>query len=153
MPKPIPRGVRNHNPGNIERQDGVKWQGMAADQSSDSRFVVFEAAPWGIRALARTLLTYQDQRRAADGSRIDTVREIIHRWAPPVENHTTNYVQHVSDLIGVAPDAKIDVHDYPTMALLVTAIIIHENGDNPYDLSTIREGLALAGLKPGATTA
>jgi len=149
MPTAIPRGVRNHNPGNIERQDGVEWKGMADDQSSDARFVVFRAAPWGIRALARTLLTYQDRRRAPNGSRIDTVREIINRWAPPVENHTTNYVNHVSQLIGRDPDAKIDVHDYPTMCLLVTAIIIHENGDNPYALDTIRDGLALAGLKPG----
>jgi hypothetical protein len=151
MPQPVPRGVRNHNPGNIERQDGVKWQGMAADQSSDSRFVVFESAPWGIRALACTLCTYQDHRRAANGSRIDTVREIIQRWAPPVENHTTNYVNHVSRLIGRDPDAKIDVHDYPTMRALVTAIITHENGDNPYNKATLREGLALAGLKPGAS--
>lgn len=145
----LPRGIRNHNPGNIDRRPGVQWQGMAADQSSDSRFVVFQSAIWGIRALARVLTTYQDSRRAADGSRIDTVREIIHRWAPPGENQTTAYVDQVAKRMGLDPDARINVHDYGTMLDLVTAIITHENGHNPYSLDTLREGLRLAGLKPG----
>jgi len=37
----IPRGIRNHNPGNIEKGD--PWQGLAADQSGDPRFAVFAA--------------------------------------------------------------------------------------------------------------
>ena len=28
----IPRGVRNHNPGNIDRHAETKWQGAADDQ-------------------------------------------------------------------------------------------------------------------------
>lgn len=35
MAKALPRGIRNRNPGNIERESD-RWLGMSADQSSDS---------------------------------------------------------------------------------------------------------------------
>ena len=36
----ISKGLRNCNPGNIER-DHTQWQGMAEDQSADDRFCIF----------------------------------------------------------------------------------------------------------------
>lgn len=134
-----PRGVRNHNPGNIER-NATKWQGMADDQSSDPRFIVFAEARYGIRALARTLLTYQSKYG------LDTVREIINRWAPPIENDTGAYVNAVAKSCKVAPDQKIDLDSVDVMLPLVRAIIRHENGGNPYDDAEILEGLHLAGI-------
>ncbi len=142
------RGIRNHNPGNIDRQPKVRWQGMSADQSGDRRFVVFDSPKWGIRAIARVLITYQDAREAADGSKIDTVREIIARWAPPAENDTGAYAEHVAKLIRLGVDEKIDVYDYATMRALVAAIITHENGVQPYDDATLDAGLKLAGIEP-----
>lgn len=142
------RGLRNHNPGNIDRKPGVRWQGQSADQSGDPRFVVFDHPKWGIRAIARVLITYQDKRRAADGSRIDTIREIVDRWAPPNENDTGAYAAHVSQLTRIGADDEIDVYDYATMRALVNAIIVHENGRNPYDADTLDAGLKLAGVEP-----
>lgn len=149
------RGIRNHNPGNIERIVGTRWQGMAASQP-DPRFVSFSAPEWGIRAIARTLITYQDKRRARDGSRIDTVREIIERWAPPSENNTVAYSRAVAAALGIGPDDEtVDVYRYQTMRLLVLAIIRHENGPGPrpdfgwYEPSVIDLGLSLAGIVPG----
>lgn len=143
------RGIRNHNPGNIDRQPGVKWQGQADDQSSDPRFVVFKTAPWGIRAIARVLITYQTARLARDGSRIDTIREIIDRWAPRVENNTDAYAAHVAKLTGIGADDPVDVSDYGTMFAIVTAIITHENGCQPYSHAEIEAGLFLADIVPG----
>ena len=40
----IPRGIRNHNPGNIRHGD--KWQGLSAEQT-DSSFCVFDAPEYG----------------------------------------------------------------------------------------------------------
>lgn len=142
------RGIRNCNPGNIDRHSGVRWQGQAADQSADRRFVVFDAPKWGIRAIARVLITYQDARQAADGSKIDTIREIVARWAPPVENDTGAYAAHVAALTRIGVDQKIDVYDHATMKALVAAIIAHENGYQPYDDATIDAGLKLAGIEP-----
>lgn len=136
----LPRGIRNHNPGNIER--GAPWQGLAADQSSDPRFAVFSHQKWGIRAIARVLVTYQDKHG------IRTVRRILDRWAPSTENDTTAYIRHVAARLGVKPSTTIDVHDYATMRPLVEAIIKHENGTQPYSPAEIDEGLRLAGIEP-----
>ena len=120
------RGLRNHNPGNIERQPGVRWQGMAEDQRGDARFVVFAEPKWGIRAICRTLITYQDARFARDGSRIDSVREIVERWAPPGENDTKAYVAAVAKAAGRGLGDPVDVYDWATMRAIVVAIIGHE---------------------------
>jgi hypothetical protein len=139
MTNAITRGIRNNNPGNIDR-DGTPWQGMADDQSSDKRFIVFKSAPYGIRALARVIVTYQDKHG------LSTVRRIIGRWAPPVENDTEAYVDAVAASVGVGPDDVINVHDFNVMKPLVKAIIKHENGVQPYADSVINYGLTLAGI-------
>lgn len=152
-----PRGIRNFNPGNIRHAQGVRWQGMAATQQ-DNQFVQYLNPRWGIRAMARVLITYQDKRLAANGSRIDTVREIVERWAPPTENNTDAYVISVARALGLDPDVEsVDVYDFNIMRALVTVIIRHENGAGPlpggrwYGDTVIAEGLSLAGIERGIT--
>lgn len=146
------RGIRNNNPGNIEK--GSPWQGllprdqMKLDQLSESRFCVFKEPKWGIRAIARILIHYQDKTLAADGSPIDTVKEIVDRWAPPVENDTDAYVAHVRDQLDLMVGQQIDVHGFRIMRGLVKAIIMHENGVQPYTETQIDAGLILAGIEP-----
>lgn len=132
-----PRGIRNHNPGNIDRTVD-KWQGMAADQSSDSRFVVFAAPQWGIRALVKVLLSYQRKHG------IKTIRGIINRWAPPVENNTDAYVNQVAKACGVDPDDTIDIENKAVLRAMVSSIIKHENGQQPYGAGVIDLGIDLA---------
>ncbi len=91
-----PRGIRNFNPGNIRHAKGTRWQGMSANQN-DSAFVQFTGPQWGIRAIARTLITYQDKHA------LRTIRQIISRWAPPSENNTESYIRQVAARVGVAP--------------------------------------------------
>ena len=93
------RGIRNNNPGNIRL--GAGWQGMA-DEQTDHDFVVFKAPEWGIRAIAKILLS--DARNG-----ITNVRGIINRWAPPVENNTDAYIAAVSNQLQVNPDQYIDI--------------------------------------------
>lgn len=149
------RGIRNNNPGNIEI--GAPWQGlmprerMTAAQAAETRFCVFEDPTWGIRAIARILITYQDKRRARDGSPIDTLEEIIERWAPPSENDTDAYVRHLRQVLGIEPGRQLDVHRYETMRALVIGIVRHENsGQQPYTDAQIDKGLVLAGIQPPA---
>lgn len=151
MAKPLSRGIRNNNPGNI--RVGAPWQGlmpradMTEAQAAESSFCVFSSPKWGIRAIAVTLITYQDKRLADDGSKIDTIREIIYRWAPPVENKSASYAEHVAVIASIGLDDRLDVRDYATMRGLVEGIITHENGVQPYDDVTIREGLKAAGVE------
>lgn len=151
------RGVRNNNPGNIRRVRGVTWQGQAADQT-DAEFVTFQSVEYGVRALARTLLTYNK----AHG--LHSVRGIINRWAPPkgdrngsapggeYRQNTAGYIDAVAKELGLAlgttinVDARLDVDSYRVMRPLVVAIIAHENAGHRYPDRVITEGLRLAGV-------
>jgi hypothetical protein len=132
------RGERNKNPGNLDRIPGQHWQGMSLDQSGDPRFVVFDTPLWGIRALARTLLTYY---RKHDR---DTPRKIINRWAPPNENDTNAYVNNVAKLLQLGPDEVFAVDSEPMLTILAKAIIQHENGRCIYDDTTIADAVRKA---------
>lgn len=132
-----PRGVRNNNPGNI-RHSNDKWVGKSAEQT-DPDFVQFEQPQYGIRALAKILLTY-------DKKGLNTVAKIIGRWAPSNENDTAAYVKNVADQLGVSPDEPLDIDDYTTMYALVTAIIKHENRNYEYPEKLVRDALRMAGV-------
>lgn len=138
------REERINNPGGIERAPNTVWKGASPDQSADSRFVVFTSPVWGIRALARTLLTYSRVYPQDTPRDIDTVREIVSRWAPPTENDTDAYVQAVAKTTGFLPDQTIDVTDPEVMASLVIAIIRQENGRNSYHRDEIEDGVQRA---------
>lgn len=132
-----PRGIRNNNPGNIDRT-AEKWQGMAADQSSDSRFVVFSAPVWGLRALAKVLLSYQRKHG------LRTPAAIIGRWAPPVENDTGAYARQVAKALGVGVGDQIDLQQPETLQRILPAIVQHENGQQPYPTALVAEAVRLA---------
>lgn len=135
-----PRGIRNNNPGNI-RHSKVRWVGKAPDQP-DQDFVTFTAPEYGIRAICRTLLTYQNI------DQCKTIRQLIDRWAPPYENNTAAYVTAVSQDCGVGPDEPVNVQMAAVMTPLVEAIIRHENGQQPYPPDLIAKALSLAGIGP-----
>lgn len=150
--KNVPRGIRNNNPGNIDRGKD-QWQGLAADQSSDPRFCVFSDPTWGIRALARVLISYQDKYN------IRTIKDIISRWAPGNENDTDAYVLMVSKQTGLSPNVRLDLHEYQFMEPVVQAIIRHENGRGPlgtpntwYGQDVIDVALSRAGIVKKAST-
>lgn len=137
MTRKLPRGIRNNNPGNIDRT-AEKWQGMADDQSSDSRFIVFVSPEWGIRAMAKILRNYGKKYG------INSVDGIINRWAPPVENDTGSYVRQVAEALGVDKHERINLEDPAILVSLIKSIIKHENGIQPYDDSQIAEGVRRA---------
>lgn len=128
------RGIRNNNPGNI-RHSANRWQGMSAQQT-DAAFVQFDAPEYGIRALSKLLDTYSNIYG------LKTVRGIINKYAPAVENNTSAYASAVAAALGVSPDAQIDVQ--ARKADLVQAIIKHENGIQPYALAVIDTGVTMA---------
>jgi hypothetical protein len=114
-----PRGLRNNNPGDI-KDDGTAWQGVTG---SDGTFYIFKDISWGLRALARDLITKIN----SDG--LNTIRLIINKYAPPVENETTAYVQSVSDDTGIDADGPLTA-DGPTIHNIMRAIINHEIGQD-----------------------
>ncbi len=144
----ISRGIRNNNPGNIDFNPRNDWQGQIGIEEgvTKPRFARFDAPENGIRALAKLLINY----RGKDGmpgvglQGIDTVRETINRWAPSVENNTEAYIKQVSAAAGVMPNESITIRDSRVLLAVVTAIIKHENGGNPYAPAVIAEGVRRA---------
>lgn len=130
-----PRGVRNNNPGNVMK-GGDNWQGEV--QGNDPRYATFASPEAGIRAMGKTLLTYQDKHG------LNSVEAIIARWAPATENNTVAYAATVAKEMGVKPGAALNLHDSDTLAKLTRAMIRVENGTQPYTDQQIATGLAAA---------
>jgi hypothetical protein len=121
-----PRGIRSFNPGNIEY--GPFTRGMGAT-GSDGRFATFATMVEGVCALARLLIVYYDKPFA---NKIDTVREVIERWAPSSENDTNAYVMAVCKLCEVGPDDILNLREYNTLYWLTCAIGEHECGHRAF---------------------
>lgn len=135
------RGIRNNNPGNIRRSID-KWQGLAdPDHQTDPDFFIFQTPIYGIRAIARILITYQDKYG------LQGVKGIIKRWAPPSENNTDAYIAAVVKNTGMGDYDGIDMHKYADLKMLVKAIILQENGQQPYTDTQIDKALVLAGVE------
>lgn len=134
----IPRGIRNNNPLNIRRSKD-KWKGMRALQS-DAQFVQFESLEWGWRA-AFYLLT----RTYYHKYRLFTIRAIVTKWAPAIENNTKAYIANVSRLTGIGPDEPIGIpSERPARWMMVgVAMAIQENGIESLDYFAMMRGWEL----------
>lgn len=129
-----PRGIRNNNPGNIRHSPGVPWQGQSLVQTDDA-FVQFDTAAYGLRAIVRVMRSYEREG-------IATLQAAVDRWAPPNENNSAAYVAAVCSgcSIGATDVISLDT----IMRPLIAAIVQHENGQQPYTMDEINQGIALA---------
>lgn len=131
------RGERNNNPGNI-RPAGYTWQGQVGiDSGSMGSYLIFSSPEYGIRAIAKDLLT-----KFSRG--LDTVRKIITAYAPPSENPTESYISAVSSSMGVMSFTTLNLRDVSTLTNFVYAIIKHENGRVIYTPAQVAEGVSMA---------
>ena len=116
------RGLKNNNAGNIVHSD-IKWKGLAPVQN-DPTFVTFSTPEAGISAIYKNLLSYRR-------NGLDTIDKIIRTWS---KTDQAAYVKNVSNALKINPNSKVPLDAYP---LLVKAIIVQENGLNPYPDSLI----------------
>lgn len=136
-------GVSRNNPGNLRYNAADKWQGLA-DDPSDGTFFVFKDPIYGIRAMACTLIAYQDKHNC------ETVPDFISRWAPPSENATQAYSNFVAAYMEVTSNTQIDVHVYGNLRPMIEAIIQQENGkiwSTYYASAQLDKALVLAGIE------
>lgn len=113
------RGLRNNNPGNI-RLSNARYLGEV--DSTDSAFKQFKSMAYGYRAMFVLLHTYQRKHH------LNTIAEMISRYAPAVENHTEKYIQAVSDWSGVPATSRITATNGDIMVPIVAAMSRVENG-------------------------
>lgn len=135
--KPIPRGLRLNNPGNLKEleNDRTRWKGERA-VDSDPIFEEFVDDFHGIRAIGRVLDSYR--RRG-----IDTVEQIINTYAPGSENDTHSYIRSVVRNTGFTENTIVD-RSRGNMPDLVAAIILQEQGEQPFSKQFIKAALEAA---------
>ena len=141
-----PRGIRNNNPLNI-RHSANQWQGVREEQT-DKSFVQFKSRAYGYRAAWKTLQSYYN--RFCQQSKAFTVRNIIHRWAPPNENDTEAYIRTVLTLSGIGAQENLlppeNVDSYSRLSKMIAAMTCIECGIrmNQVDEEAIFQGYKLA---------
>lgn len=132
----LSRGLRVNNPGNI-RISPTPWHGKVTP-SRDSEFETFDTMENGVRAMTRLILTYHQKYG------LNTISDIITRYAPPSENATDAYIHAVSDAVGIDPDATLNFTDKTEISSLMSAIINHEQGNMPLTMAQIDSGVSAA---------
>jgi hypothetical protein len=148
---PVPRGIKNNNPGNLRASDSFTWQGQIG--VDDKGFCVFDTSINGIRALIINAFRLQEQ-----GD--NTLYSFGLTWAPPADNNgTTDYGLNLASQIGVDPNAQFDLGTgSPFTAIQLAKAICHnENGIDPYDDSTYSQasdmGLQYVSINPRGANA
>lgn len=143
--KKLPRGVRNCNPGNIRRplkelEDRDKFIGEIRP-SRDPDFRTFVTMAYGYRAMHYLL------RRYKNSYQLNTLEQMIYRWAPPTDNNKTEaYVDFVAKRAGIGRDQIVDVSNMTVMCRIVEAMAIMECGGRTGwepDMNEIRDGWIL----------
>lgn len=120
------RELRLNNPMGI-KYSSDKFQGEVRP-SSDAVFKQFITEVEGIRAGAKILLTYFNLYS------LNTVAQIIARWAPGNENDTEAYIADVVQRTGFYENQIVNLIDSNVLKKLVAAIIYHENGQEADNL-------------------
>ena len=132
------RSVRNNNPGNI-RANSTDWNGAVG---SDGSFVIFDSPEKGVRAMAKTLETYQNKHG------LTTPSQIINRYAPASENNTNAYISALESA-GFPANEPIDLSADPVKhKKFIEAMIKHEGGQEALDKfgqgNIISDGIRMA---------
>lgn len=112
-----PLGLRNNNPGNL-RPSLIPWMGQIG---SSGNFCQFKDLSYGLRAMAVDL----SNKITKDG--LDTITDIITKYAPPSENNTQAYINSVASYTGWNANDTIDFNS-GNLATLMKAQIKVEQG-------------------------
>lgn len=129
----LDRGLRNHNPGNLE--GNTPWQGAAGH---DGPYIIFDTDADGLRALAINILNQQRLHK------LNTVTQIIEKFAPPSENNTLAYIDAVCKHVGCKPAEVLDLDDPTILARFVQAVVAHENSGYAYAVNDVITAVSAA---------
>jgi hypothetical protein len=107
-----PISERNLNPGNLRAWGNAPIVGGFAKFGSEEE---------GLRAMARQLQIYQTR------DKLNTIQEIIKKYAPPNENVTSKYIENVASRTGFAATQELNLSDVGTLSKLMSAMTKQEN--------------------------
>lgn len=107
-----PRGIRNNNPLNIERNN-ISWLGLRSMQT-DNRFCQFVSMDYGIRAACLIFRTYIQKHRC------HTISDVIRRWCP--DETATAYIESVCRDCKIPPSYQVDWKNRNSTSMLLQAM-------------------------------
>ena len=122
-------GLRNNNPGNLERSPDYFGKLKGAGYGDKKRFAIFDTMFHGIRAIGVDIRKKLDPLRDKSmGGQLHNIEQIIRAYAPGNENKTQEYIKKVEDWTGIPRGQQLSARsDKAQMRLLVAAIIRAEN--------------------------
>lgn len=83
--------IKRNNPSNIRYSIFNQWIGQVKNEDG---YVVFDTLDNGTRAMLKLVSNY-----ISDGR--NTIEKIVSKWCPPSECNTENYIQFMSDNMGI----------------------------------------------------
>ena len=87
-------GYRNRNPGNVRYDGASRWDGMVSNPRQND-FIQFENDHYGIRSIARNVLTQYER------GDYNTISGLLNSYAPRNQNNTQAYINHLTNVLGV----------------------------------------------------
>ncbi|PRP68615.1 hypothetical protein BUE93_21485 [Chromobacterium amazonense] len=138
-----PRGIRNNNPGNLQY---VGQAGAVKEGGAGGRFAVFATPQAGLDAMAQQLKRYAN-------SGLTSISDIANKWAPASENNTAAYVAAVAKRMGVDGKQSLDLSRAEVLRSLMDAMIVQENGRNPYARQMLSASASAAASYTGKSQA
>lgn len=109
-------GFRNNNPGNVK---GTNWLGQTG--IDEHRHAVFQRPEYGLRAIAVTLVRYQEKHG------LKTIRQIVNRYC---RKNRGRYARYLATELNVGVDEALEVRKH--LPTLMKSIVMFENGIQPY---------------------
>lgn len=143
--------VRNINPGNVTANTERAYLGQTGlEKRKDGKgyYARFATKEAGVAAIVNRLFRYNDPKQNASDSigGKQTLREIIHVYAPKSENNTDDYINFLSKKTGIGPDEKFSLREHPEILNeLIPWIIKREDHNNAksYTKENIEKGIEI----------
>ncbi|WP_147200787.1 hypothetical protein [Pantoea sp. CCBC3-3-1] len=136
------RNFRNNNFGNLQYvgQKGARLEN--ANAKGERRFARFDTPEEGFRALGDQLMSYYNGTSKAVGyQKLQSVGQIIPKFAPESENNTKAYMATLSKQLGVGVNDKLNLQDPAVMTKVMRAISTVEGGNPTVTDAFIQKGL------------
>lgn len=119
-----PRGIRNHNPGNVRASPAFKWMGQIGTDAKG--FIINKDPVFGLRQIMVIFHNYQLHHN------LRSTYQLITRWAPNTENDTADYARFMAGRLFVALNDPIDIRD--VWCRWTHGIVMYECGQDPYSI-------------------
>jgi len=125
---------RFNNPANLRAAAGYE-----SENTKSGKFAVFPTLDEGVLAAAKQLQIY-----GKNG--VNNIHDIVSKWAPPEENNTRAYIDHVSRETGRNEFEKLNLNDPKVLAQLISSMSVKEGMGDRLNVDKVTQIFNNAGV-------